>query len=73
METETRAFLILIVNSIAWVMIWMLLNVIFGIYLEYGFFEGSPTWKNILYYVLAILSLIWVIRLLVKKWKAANI
>lgn len=73
MENETRAFLILIVNSIAWVMLWMLLNVIFGIYLEYGFFEGSPTWKNMLYYLLAIASLFGLIRLLVKKWKAIDI
>lgn len=68
MENETRDFLVLIANSIAWVLIWMILNVLFGIYLEWGFFTGKPGWKNILYYVFSIASLIFLVRRLIKKW-----
>jgi hypothetical protein len=68
MENETRDFLVLIANSIALVLIWMILNVLFGIYLEWGFFTGKPGWKNILYYVFSIASLIFLVRRLIKKW-----
>ena len=68
MENETRDFLVLIANSIALVLIWMILNVLFGIYLEWGFFTGKPGWKNILYYVFSISSLIFLVRRLIKKW-----
>ena len=39
----------------------------FGIYLEWGFFTGKPGWKNILYYVFSIASLIFLVRRLIKK------
>jgi hypothetical protein len=68
-EPETRAFFILIVNSMAWVLFWMVLNVLFGIYLEYAFFENEPGWKNILYYVLSIAAFIFLVRHLIRKWK----
>ncbi len=68
MENETRDFLVLIANSIAWVLIWMILNVLFGIYLEWGFFTGTPGWRNILYYIFSIASLIFLVRRLIKKW-----
>lgn len=73
MENETRKFLILIVNSISIVLLWMLLNVVFGIYLEFGFFDNSPGWKNWLYYALAVGSLVFVVRLLIKKWKQVSL
>ncbi|HRD57325.1 MAG TPA: hypothetical protein PK504_04715 [Ferruginibacter sp.] len=69
MEEETRRFFILIANSIALIVLWMLANVLFGIYWGYGFFEGSPSWKNILYYILSLILLAFVIRHLVRKWK----
>lgn len=68
MEDDTRAFLVLILNTIAWVLLWMIANVLVGIYLGYGFFEGSPSWKNILYYILAIISFIFLIRRIKRKW-----
>lgn len=68
-ESETRAFFILIANSIGLVVLWMILNVLFGIYLEYAFFETAPSWKNILYYIISIAALVWVIKRLVSKWK----
>jgi hypothetical protein len=69
MEDETRAFLVLIMNTISWVLLWMMLNVLIGIYFELGFFETVPTWKNILYYSFLLLSAIFLIKYLKSKWK----
>lgn len=69
MEDETRDFLVKIANTIAMILLWMMANVFFGIYKQLGFFSGSPTWKNWLYYALAIASLVWVILYLRRKWK----
>ncbi len=69
MEDETRDFLVKIANTIAMILLWMMANVFFGIYKQLGFFEGSPTWKNWLYYTLAVASLVWVIFYLRRKWK----
>lgn len=69
MEEETKAFLLLIVNSIALMLLWMIANLVAGIYLGLAFFDGSPGWKNILYYAIAAITLVLVILRLVKKWK----
>ena len=69
MEDETRAFLILIVNSIATVLLWMIANMVVGIYIGFAFFEGSPNWKNIVYYVIAFVTFILLIKRLRNKWK----
>jgi hypothetical protein len=69
MEDETRAFLILIINSMAYVLLWMMVNVLIGIYFGFAFFEGSPSWKNLLYYVLAFGTLFLILRMLKRKWK----
>jgi hypothetical protein len=69
MEDETREFLVLIMNTISWVLLWMMLNVLIGIYFELGFFETVPTWKNILYYSFLLLSAMFLIRYLKGKWK----
>ena len=69
MEPETRNFLVLIAQTISLVLLWMMTNVLFGIYLGYGFFEGNPNWKNIVYYLLFIISLMLIIRHIRKKWR----
>ncbi len=69
MEDETRAFLIRILNTISLVLLWMMLNTFIGIYLELGFFEGVPDWKNWIFYVWFIGSLFFLLRHLKKKWE----
>jgi hypothetical protein len=58
MENETKDFLVLIVNTISLVLLWMMINVFIGIYFGFAFFEGSPNWKNMVYYVCFLASLI---------------
>jgi hypothetical protein len=47
----------------------MIANMMIGIYYGLGFFENSPGWKNILYYVLSVSSLIWLLLNLRKRWR----
>lgn len=69
MEPDTSAFLIRIANTIAIVLLWMLINTIVGIKYNLAFFDNSPSWKNWLYYLGVVVSLgllVWHLR---KKWK----
>ncbi len=69
MEDDTRAFLVLIVNTIALVLMWMIANVLVGIYWGYAFYEAGMSWKNILYYILSLASFIMLAWYISKKWK----
>ena len=55
-ESETREFLIRIVQTISIVLLWMLVNVFIGIYKGYAFFEDYPGWPNYLFYIFNIFS-----------------
>ena len=69
MESETKDFLIRIINTISIVLVWMLVNVFIGIYKGYAFFEEHPNWANYLYYAFLLISFVLMIRHLKKKWK----
>jgi hypothetical protein len=69
MEDETRDFLVLIVNTIALVLIWMIANVLIGIYFGLAFFKDLPDWKNVVYYIFFGATLWWLTRRIRKKWK----
>ena len=47
----------------------MMLNVFFGIYKNYAFFDTAPNWKNYLFYAFSIISLVILIIHLRRKWK----
>jgi len=68
MEDETRLFLTLIANTIAKVLLWMMANTFIGIYYGLGFFEGSPSWQNIVYYFAFVGSFVFLLLHLKKKW-----
>lgn len=69
MDEETTLFLKRIAESIGALLIWLMANVFFGIYKNYGFFNTSPTWQNIVYYLLFIGTGIALYIYIVKKWK----
>ena len=68
MEDDTRAFLVLVLNTIALFLVWMIFNVLVGIYMGYAFFEGNPGWKNIVYYIVTLCSFVYLITYLRRKW-----
>ncbi len=69
MEPEVKAFLLMIVNSIAMCLLWMLLNMTFGIYFNYAFFDNGFAISNVIYYIFLIGSFIFLLIYLRKKWK----
>jgi ABC-type glycerol-3-phosphate transport system permease component len=69
MEDDTRGFLVLIVNTIALVLMWMIANVLVGIYWGYAFYEMNVSWKNIIYYILSLATLVLLVWYITRKWK----
>ena len=69
MEPEVKAFLLMIVQTLSMSMLWLLVNMTAGIYFNLGFFEGSPSIWNILYYVFFLASFVLLIMYFRKKWK----
>lgn len=69
MEDETREFLVRIINTVAIVLLWMVLNVFIGIYKGYAFFEDKLDWTNYLYYAFLVTSFVFLIIHLKRKWK----
>ena len=68
-ENDTKYFLITIVQTVSLVVLWMMLNVVLGIWFGFGLFEGSPSLKNYLYYACFLISLYFLIGHLRKKWQ----
>jgi hypothetical protein len=68
-DDDAKAFFIRIVNTIAIVMLWLMLNVFFGFYKDYAFFENRLNWTNYIFYTLSAASFIWLIIHLRRKWK----
>jgi hypothetical protein len=69
MEPDVRLFLLTILNTISMGMVWLLLNMTFGIYYGFAFFEDKPTLGNYIYGAFFLSSLILLIRYLKKKWR----
>ncbi len=69
MEPETQDFLKRIVQTVSVGMLFMLLHMTFGLYLNWGFFEGSPTIGNIIYYIIFLASLGGLIYFYYRLWK----
>lgn len=73
MEDETRNFLVLIMHTTALIIIWMMANVLIGIYFKLGLFEDKPSLKNYIYYSFLLISLFFLFIHLRKKWRSINI
>lgn len=69
MEPEVKAFLALIINSLAMALLWMMVNMTIGIYYNLAFFEDQISVWNILYYIFFLATLTWLLVYFKKKWK----
>ena len=67
-EPETRDFLLRIINTLSFTIIWMISNMYLGIVRGYAFFAVDPGWKNWLFYFFSLISLLFLLRYLWKKW-----
>ena len=69
MEPDVKFFLLTIVQSISMVLLWMLLNMTFGIYYDFAFFDKTPTLGNYLYDLFLVSSFVFLVIYLKRKWK----
>ena len=69
MEPEVKAFLALIINSLAMALLWMMVNMTAGIYFNLAFFDDHVTIWNIVYYIFFLTTLVLLIMYFRKKWK----
>jgi uncharacterized membrane protein YcaP (DUF421 family) len=69
MEPEVKAFLALIINSLAMALLWMMVNMTAGVYYNLAFFEEQISIWNILYYIFFLTTFIMLVVYLRKKWK----
>jgi hypothetical protein len=69
MEPEVKAFLALIINSLAMALLWMMVNMTAGVYYNLAFFEEQISIWNILYYIFFLTTFVLLVVYLRKKWK----
>ena len=69
MEPDIKAFLILVMQSIAITLLWMLVNMTAGIYYNLAFPEDHLTVWNILFYLFFCVSLTGLLLHLRSRWK----
>ncbi|MCX6317588.1 MAG: hypothetical protein NTW29_09875 [Bacteroidetes bacterium] len=68
-DPEVKHFFVKILNSIALGLIWLLACLTAGLYHELAYPNGKPIIYTILFYAFAILTLVLLIRYLIKKWR----
>ena len=69
MENDASRFLAKIVKTLSAALVWMLINMIVGIYFGWMFFIVSPIAGNFIFYGWMLLSLALLIWYLYKVWK----
>ena len=69
MEREARELLIKVSKSMAVALLWLMINMTFGIYLGWLFFGERMTAGNYVFYAFMITSLIGMIWYLVRLWR----
>jgi hypothetical protein len=73
MEDDSKNFLILIVQTVSSVIVWLLTNIFFGLYLKYGMFENTPSLLNIGYYILFLIGSFFLFKYFKKRWQSIDI
>lgn len=68
MEPEVRAFLQKIVWSISAIMVWMMINILFGIKWGYAFFDKGHTLGAIIFYAWILISIFFLVRTYKRFW-----
>jgi hypothetical protein len=69
MEPEVRIFLKTIVQTVSMGLLWMMVHTWLGIKEGLLFPEGEITLWHWVYYLALVLSFLWVLRYVIRKWK----
>jgi hypothetical protein len=70
MEPEIKRFLLKIVRGISVTLLWLLMNILLGLWLQWAFVYDHLNVFNILYYLWVLLSLPALIYYIVRLWKS---
>lgn len=68
-DTDVVRFFIKILNSIAYVFLWMIASATAGIYWGLGYSHGQPFIYIILFYFFMTGTLLFLVRYLYRRWK----
>ena len=68
-DPDVKKFLLKILNSISWVLLWMIAAATAGIYFQLAYSNGKPPVYTIIFYAAAAVTLFLLIRHLYKVWK----
>ena len=69
MEQDVRQFLVIIVRSMSMVLLWMMVQTLFGIKLGYLFLDEKITLWHGVYYLFLIGSFAWVFRYVRRQFR----
>ena len=71
-DPQVRKYFRKILNSIGYGLAWMFACMIAGIYYRLGYAGDHPVWYTLLFYILATVTLLLLVRYLFKTWKTAK-
>lgn len=67
-DPGVKKFFVKILNTISLGLCWLIAGVIAGIYFQLGYANGKPVIYTILFYLVMVISLIFLIRYLYTLW-----
>ena len=72
-ENDAKQFLVLIVQTVSSIILWFLINIMLGIYFQFGLFENKPTIINIGYYLFFTVGCFFLFKYFRKRWNALEV
>lgn len=69
MDPDLKIFFSKIIKSLSLGILWMLLNMTFGIFFDFGFIHSGISLANILFYIFLLSTLSALIWYLIRLWK----
>ena len=69
MEPGIREFFKRLVTSISLLILWMIINVTFGIKFNYAFYDDTMRWYNIIFYIWLVISFVLLMWAYKKIWQ----
>lgn len=67
-DPDVKKFLLKILNTTTWTLMWMLAAATTGIYFQFAYIQGRITITNILFYSLLLITGFFLVRYLYKSW-----
>jgi hypothetical protein len=72
MDPEMKQYFRKIINSLSYFILWLIFVLGIGLYFDLGRIVGNIDWINIIYYVLALISFMLLLRYLYRTWTRKN-